>query len=663
MADSLGYRRDLDGLRGLSILLVVLYHARLPLSSSGFVGVDVFFVLSGYLITRICAAELADGQLSLTRFYLRRARRILPALFVVLTVTLAAGWIFLFPNEYRALAKHTVAALSFSANLTHYAESGYFSPSNDLKPLLMTWSLSIEEQFYLLWPLILTWILRAKRPLIWVIGGIFGSLLVQALLAERNEAAAFFLMPGRAWELLAGAALALRRSALEAPRGGRLVALGLFLIVGAAIMPPGQGPQLDNVLHRGAPVAGTTLIVAAGGGSLLSRIALEGRLMVFLGRVSYSLYLIHWPLLAFARNLVSDNGGLSTGGALGIVGVSLVLSALSFRFIETPFRRSRTWSRRALVGYGLTAFALAVPSLAIFSARGVPSRFDSETLALLAPSLSRNPLRTLCLRGDRQRDFKPFDPRCRVGPPGAPTLFVWGDSHADAVGPGFQDVAGALGRAYQQQTFARCSPLSVSDPECRKFNDRVLEYLAKESIDIVVLAARWATEYCGAHQRNQDFFDSSSLSTECDDTRVEATRSRMNTLVSALTGAQKLVVLVGDAPELQFRAPQCLARQRTNGDFLALLGRSSECTTPRSVVRARLDPLERTMQELELQNPLVVTVFLSASLCDDSVCHSARNQAPLYIDHGHLSAQAAIDMVRELGVSSRIARGLSSTPE
>ena len=332
------YREEIDGLRTVAVLPVILFHAGIEVFSGGFIGVDVFFVISGYLITTIIASELGHGDFSILRFYERRARRILPALFFVMLCTIPFAWLWMLPDILRDYSQSLVAVITFSSNILFFFETGYFALDSELKPLLHTWSLAVEEQYYVFFPLILWLIWRfGKRPVFWIVSALA---LVSFLACEwgwrHAPEANFFLTPFRAWELLAGSLCALHLGERK-PEGRNLPALlGLALVAVPIVVYNGETPFPS--FYTLAPVVGTALIILFAG-----RQTLVGRLLslppfVGIGLISYSAYLWHQPVFAFARLASPERPGLLV--MLALAGLSLVLAYLSWRFVEQPFRRS-----------------------------------------------------------------------------------------------------------------------------------------------------------------------------------------------------------------------------------------------------------------------------------------------------------------------------------
>ncbi|HYA16378.1 MAG TPA: acyltransferase, partial [Bryobacteraceae bacterium] len=325
------WRRDIDGLRAVSIALVVCYHAFHRWMPGGLVGVDVFFVISGYLITGIISRRLAAGDFSFAWFYSRRVRRIFPALFLVLAAVLVFGWFELLPPEYRNLGWHTAAGAGFVSNLALLQGTGYFDGAAESNPLQHLWSLGVEEQFYIFWPLLL-WIGRRRiRPA--AMAGILAvlSFVFCVTLAGHNPDAAFYLPFSRAWELMAGAVLACIPPSPQVTgrRAEYLSVAGCLLIAAAAIF---GGQEAFHVWWAVPPVAGAVLVILAGPGASINRVLLSSSPAVLAGAISYPLYLWHWPILAFS-NVLAPGGPTRAESFLGVM-AALVLAWLTWRYLE-----------------------------------------------------------------------------------------------------------------------------------------------------------------------------------------------------------------------------------------------------------------------------------------------------------------------------------------
>ena len=492
------YRSDIDGLRAIAVLSVVLYHFGIGGLQGGFVGVDVFFVISGYLITGIIQSELARGEFTLARFYERRARRIFPALFVMLLVTMLAGLFVLLPSDLARLGQAATATVLFVSNALYFRQSGYFDDASDFNALLHTWSLGVEEQFYVGLPLLLMlvhryrpqWLLRVIAAC--ALLSFAACVLVQPILAK----AVFFLSPFRAWELLLGSLVAL--GAAPQVRNGTLRAVlsvaALAALLGAiAFMRSG----VDFPGWKAAiPVLSTAVLLHLGaGGRTWVGGVLSWRPLVFVGLISYSLYLWHWPLLV----LVSYRQGmapLSSLQALGLLGLSLLLAVASYRFVEQPFRRARKQGEaatraRVFAASGAGAFLLVAIGVGFAATHGVPQRVPPNVLALDQARLPVIPY--------KECDGKPVSmarAECRIGAEGnSKVTLVWGDSWAMAWAPALDEVLKREGRAGVLALRSACAPLPGVDnlkwPTGLESNARVLEWIRQNRPERVYLIAAW----------------------------------------------------------------------------------------------------------------------------------------------------------------------------
>jgi peptidoglycan/LPS O-acetylase OafA/YrhL len=439
LRDPHDYRADIDGLRAVAVLAVIAYHAFPQALPGGFVGVDVFFVISGYLITGIVAREIAAGRFSLKAFYARRARRILPALAVVLAFALAAGWWVLSPKQLETLCRHVIGGVTFSSNLVLWKESGYFDSDAALKPLLHLWSLAIEEQFYLAWPLVLLAFWRWRVGL--TVAIVVASLGACIVLSRESAATAFFLPHTRAWELLAGAML-VWLPPLAARWRHAASGLGALAIAGACVLYDG------SLTYPGAlalaPTLGAALLIAAGPSAALNR-ALSRPAAAWLGRISYPLYLWHWPLLVFAL-IYNGYDPLSAPQIAAVLAVTLLLSALTHVVVERPIHLQR----RVPVARVITGFAslLVVAGTAWATAdyRPTAEAKDKRLADLYADGDSFDidaTMREACNFHDARTKTAraAIDPSCTPPGAGRGVVLLWGDSHAQSLWYGIDRLA------------------------------------------------------------------------------------------------------------------------------------------------------------------------------------------------------------------------------
>jgi peptidoglycan/LPS O-acetylase OafA/YrhL len=374
------YRPDIDGLRAIAVLFVVAFHAFPSLLPGGFVGVDVFFVISGFLISGIILKGLRDGSFSFRDFYGRRISRIFPALLLVLPAVALAGWLLLFPSEFQRLGAHLMAAAGFVSNFLLWSQSGYFEPASEYKPLLHLWSLGIEEQFYIFFPLLLALLWRTNRVMFWIAVLTGFSFLLNLIGTRRDPLANFYAPVTRAWELLVGAALAyvsvfrpemLRRITGRPGAPGLLALAGVAaLCIAACLLDKGsrQFPGWWALL----PTGGTLLIIAAGPGAWLNRTVLAHPASVWVGLISYPLYLWHWPLLSYLA--ITSNSNSPAAARAAAVALAFLLAWLTFVMVEKPILQRR-WPRVTAPGLAALMGVIAVVGLAI-SQLAPPTRLN-----------------------------------------------------------------------------------------------------------------------------------------------------------------------------------------------------------------------------------------------------------------------------------------------
>ena len=497
-----GFRPDIEGLRALAVLPILLNHALVRGFAGGFVGVDVFFVISGYLITLILMRDLQSGAFSIKGFYRRRILRILPALFVMLGVVTAAGFVWLTPNEFTHLAKSSLATTFFVSNLLLYSDTGYFTTAAATLPLLHTWSLAIEEQFYIFWPIVLLLAVRlgARMTLAAVVGICLLSLAASQWMVVRDPSAAFYLIPFRTWELGLGGVLAILQ--LRSPAifrrqdGGLPMARNLLAAAGLAAILYCVYAYRQPIVFPGLsalpPTLGTVAIIAAGSGAFVNRmLALPP--VRFFGRISYSLYLWHWPVIVFSKLalFLPETPAVIAGQLV----VSVVLAWISYELVETRLRAvlARQDASTVLWRAGVAMAASALVSLTILRFDGFARRYSDDQLAV-AGVLDR----------DQERDYRRgtcfvveaedrFDrDACLASDERRPSLLLAGDSVAAHLWPGLAAVA--TGYAIGQATMVGCRPYVGNDPRlpCSRFFDTLLgEWTPQMRPDLLMLAGNW----------------------------------------------------------------------------------------------------------------------------------------------------------------------------
>ncbi|RNF84252.1 acyltransferase family protein [Montanilutibacter psychrotolerans] len=628
----LKYRPEIDGLRAIAVLAVVVYHASAAWLPGGFVGVDVFFVISGYLITSLLLREWKrHGRIDLMAFYARRARRLLPAVWVVIATSVAAGSVLFAPGRaLDGVADSAIASLLFVANL-HFVRitGGYFDGPSGEMPLLHLWSLSVEEQFYLVLPLLLIAVLRWRGPRA-VPGTLVLASLASLLLAENwlqiRASIAFYQMPARFWELAAGGLVAtLGVRGLKAWAPPTLLATGLLLVLLAVAWGPGEHFPGVGALPA---VAGTWLVLWAihdEGALGLPGVVLRSRVMVFFGLISYSLYLWHWPLLAFERMLTI--GPANPWVRLGLCALAVVLAWLSYRFVETPFRRSMpTLPKPRVVAMGaagslaLLASVLALGKLMI----GPPPD------ALVSAAENDRPANMRrCHYGldDSIAGLKPAS--CRSLPAREPALVIWGDSHALAWQPFGWEVASAANQSAIGFTLDSCAPISnfaTRRPDfpghrekCQRHNALVRDYLRQHRVDTLVIAAHWLAYFQDRPTHAGEVFQSpASIATG------------LEQAVAEVAPRVRRVILIEPSPALLERAPKCIAA-----------GLLDRCAMPRDMFDHQAAPARRVLANIAARHDNVEVLDPRDFFCNEVECPVLKDGYALFWDDNHVSSTAA----------------------
>ena len=497
------YRTDIDGLRAVAVLLVIGDHFRTHFSG-GYIGVDVFFVISGYLISAAILKEMANGTFSIVNFYERRIRRIFPALIVMLLVVFAAAYHYLFPTELADFARSLLAAMFSVSNFFFWHQAGYFDAPSAFKPLLHTWSLAVEEQFYIFFPIFLVLIRRfARHQLKAAIYGLTALTFALAIFyVKRDATAAFFFSPLRAWELLIGTIISQKYLPTIRTAIGRNIATasGLLMILVPALGYTAATPFPG--LSALPPCLGAALIIAGGetGTSLVGRL-LSLRPVVFVGLISYSLYLWHWPVLVFQNigGMVAQLPPESRTLKLAMFAISIALGYLSWKWVETPFRkgRMRPGKRQLFVVNGIGVALVTAVGVAVLATNGLPGRFPADALqaASYLDYTMKEPFREgLCFIGS-DNTFADFNQStCLAQSGGKPTVLLLGDSQAAQLWTGMQKVLPQVQTL--QATAAFCEvfvdePANVR-PACKDLAVFAFQdYLLRHHVDAVFYGGRW----------------------------------------------------------------------------------------------------------------------------------------------------------------------------
>ncbi len=640
---SMAHRADIDGLRAVAVVSVISFHAASTAFPGGFVGVDVFFVISGYLIGRSIYADLDEGHFTLAGFYERRIRRIQPALIAMVVVSVPAFAIFLTPIDYKSFAQSVGGALTFSSNLFFFLKSGYFDLGAETKPLLHTWSLAVEEQYYLVFPMLVAVLHRyGRRRLTAAIALLLvASFAISVVQVRLQTDAAFYLPFGRMWELLVGALLA-RGVVPETSRAWPLQACalsGLLAIVGAGIWlsPVSRFPGETALL----PCLGAALIIYAGsGGGNATNVLLSGGVLAFIGRISYSLYLFHWPVLVGARYLLFRE--LAGYELILYAGVTVVLAWASWRWVEQPFRTGGTRpAMHSAVFLSTAAVTVAGVGFAVVThlELGFPSRFDELSRSYAAAALDTNPRRGDCDRPAPIRIAAGEVCALGIAAPGEPSFVLIGDSFADAAVPGIDATARNLGLKGWSLTYSGCFPLAgvrQTNPDCVRFMDAAAAFVTSHpSIRDVVLVGRWTSALRGdrfGQVQVQGWFIDDEQSTEhsaAENTRVfERSFDRM---LAAFDGRR--VAVVAFIPEQRYDVPRALA-------LSARFGHPAQPALPTVEHEKRQFELRSAFARLRDRHDFEL-IDAGSYVCGESVCDVLRGGTPLYADDNHLSRKGA----------------------
>ncbi len=550
------YRPEIDGLRGLAVLAVVWFHSGLPGLSGGFSGVDIFFVISGYLITSIIRDGTSSGRFSYSYFYERRFRRIAPALVTVVAATTVVAFILLLPYELDQFARSAAAAVAMVSNIYFWRTGDYFALASHSVPLLHSWSLGVEEQFYLLFPATLVFAQRIGKARLTIAALAIGSFLLCVIATPRFQSASFYLLPTRGWELMIGAALALGMVSVPKRLDQAAGAAGLALSITAVVLLSESDPFPG--WRALLPTLGAALIIASSPRTVVSR-ALSVAPLVYVGRISYSLYLWHWPVFVFLRHVNADPE-LSPALALAGIAALGVLSAATYRWIEQPARRGSTPFRRVLVPSIAASAAILVLCAFAIAGRGLEQRLPERVNLIASGHGAHAPLARAC----SDIGFDAALERCRIGPAGPAQVLLWGDSHAAAIS---EAVATAFDKPGVVVSTGSCVPtLGTADTahqpaSCRAVNARTLQ-LAQTSPNIttVVLSAYWAASEGSSGQ---------------------GVWASVQPLVDRLNAAGKTVVVVAGVPDLGVDVPWASAiRERLGRPPLRL-----SCTMPTVALR------------------------------------------------------------------------------
>lgn len=625
------YRRDIDGLRAIAVLAVVVFHAFPELLPGGYVGVDVFFVISGYLISGVICGQLARNRFSFADFYARRIKRILPALVVVLAACYAFGWITLLPDEYKQLGKHIAAGMGFVSNFALWNEAGYFDASASSKPLLHLWSLGIEEQFYLVWPLALWLFAKMRRGALWLVVAV-GTLSFAINLAtvHLSPVAAFYSPLSRFWELQLGCLLALLTRQWEPTQNPipRKFADGLS-IAGAVALGLSVALFNTDLAFPGAwallPTIGTFLLIASGPDGWFNRHVLSRNVLVGIGLISYPLYLWHWPILSFAS--IVEIGTPPAWVRVAAILASGALALATYLFVERPIRfgTPRPFKVPALV---VSSVLVGVIGYVAYARSGLPARFPPEVQAIANFQYEyKTDARYPDCWVSAKQSFDGFAPFCSGGAAGSDVAVLWGDSHAARLYPGLKSVLGDK-IALSQFTRDACPPLlGVAAPICIESNAWVLAQIARIKPRTVILFAAW-THY------------------QVDWQRPSASKAALAATIAELQKAGVgNIVVIGPAPVWKGGLPKLMYQAWTDArPFHTIPERLTTGLDPNVFAADRQMRLDLPPQDVKYVS--ATDVFCTNGGC---LTHAPDGAARLVTwDSGHLTTDGAVLVAQRL---------------
>jgi peptidoglycan/LPS O-acetylase OafA/YrhL len=635
------YRPDIDGLRAVAVASVVAYHAFPWLLPGGFIGVDIFFVISGFLITTILLQSQMAGDFSYRDFYARRIRRIFPALVLVLAATLLFGWYVLLSGEFSQLGKQITGGAAFVANFVFWGESGYFDTAAETKPLLHLWSLGIEEQFYIFWPLLLGLAWRRRWPILRVILAIAVlSFLVNVLMVHSHRAAAFYSPASRAWELMVGGILACMRlrtgqSSVATPWRSHLQS-----VVGVGLIVLGLVTTRSDKAFPGwwalLPTLGAVSCIAAGPKGVLNRYLLSSRPMVWIGLISYPLYLWHWPLLVYARIVVGGELEPSAGIRGAMVLAAVLLAWATYRFAERYVKtHPAPGMLRALAGTGA---AVAVAGLVIFA--GLPQpRNNSPALQAVADAMLEDNYYQAYGEDGIDGQFVYRLGGASGSGNGRRTVLLIGDSHMQQYAPRAAELLGTApagkGPAVIFATKGSCAPVPGLFTNlkigCNERTDAVLKLALEPQFDSVVIGACWACYFTGTGAASNYFSDGKSVHPFVNGDGIERSLASLQQVLQALSAQKKkrVYLLLGNPVGIDFDPTQLMLGSRLT-HMSAITGVS---TVPLPEDQRRLN--ERLKRVAAAAGAEVIEPI--ASLCSNGRClRTMPDGTPAYKDIGHL---------------------------
>lgn len=642
--NNFSYRPEIDGLRAFAVIAVILYHAGFSFFKGGFVGVDVFFVISGYLISSIIYTEIQNGSFTFSNFYARRAGRIIPALFFVIAVCIPFAYVYLLPDDLKEFSRSVISTTTFVSNIFFMKQSGYFDTAIELKPLIHTWSLGVEEQFYIFFPILLALAFKFKRsmvlPLLFVLGLISFTLAESELL---TKTANFYVLPTRAWELMIGAVISIYFIGYQSKLPINERTANIFGIIGLSAIVLSITLLSKDLPYPGVytlpPTIGTALILLSRSKNSLSNKILSAKYFVGIGLISYSAYLWHQPLFAFARHISIDDPDISTFGFLSAT--SFLLAYLTWKYVETPARNLAKVNKKAIFLFYIIVSILFI-CLALWSIkqRGCENRFPIAEKLKMKDVKCTFPSKNICLFSNNRKDN--------------PEFAVFGDSHAVALAPMFFNIQKQHNKSYIFSTQASCPPLLgvyviALDPEmrdaCYYANQERFQYIKDHpSIKKIFLISRWTRYVDGNYKGKQVGF----LGLKPTDVQsIEISRRSLKKSISQTfedykkLGVELYVVLQAPQQQLNVSQQYMIAESRElNTEQVELLIKNRSVKNSQHLA---LQSFSRNYINEESKRYGVNVINLDEFFCKNNYCAIGEPGNPYYVDYDHLSTAGAMN--------------------
>ncbi|MDB2665429.1 acyltransferase [Gammaproteobacteria bacterium] len=655
------YRAEIDGLRALAVLPVILFHAGFELFSGGFVGVDVFFVISGYLITTIIISEMAEGKFSIVNFYERRARRILPALFFVMFACLPFAWMWLTPNDLKDFGQSLIAVSTFSSNILFWLESGYFDTAAELKPLLHTWSLAVEEQYYILFPIFLmfTWRLGIKWVVIllfiiflfslslaqWVVdphildyfigkNNLFGDLLQNAF---DNPSTGFYLLPTRIWELLIGAFLSiylLHKTHIKNISVNQVLSFCGLAMIGYSIFVFDDRTPFPSLFAL-LPTIGTGLVILCAVPETFVYKLLSQKLMVGCGLISYSAYLWHQPILSFARHRLFE---ISDSLVIIFCFISIILAWFSWYFVEMPFRNKKKLPRNKIFGGSIIgAFLFVLIGFSLHTTNGFEKRANFSKELYSSFEVKIPACREVIVTGLK----KPLG--CKLGVEKESFDFIlFGDSHIPPLVSLVERLAVKNGLSILYSSKGGCLPfldtyLQRKDRKttsCYDVNKQIYKFAIEESVKGIILAARWALYTHGDYNFRGGYFVSNNKNGPFNlkDTLQENFYLGLDKTIEEYSSAKIPIHILTQPPH-----------QKVEPDSAYfLISKGNTTIDSLSVARSEFDNLNELAMDAFVTRDHKMNIHnLTDIFCDSKLCKIGTLRKSFYNDQNHLSSYGA----------------------